>query len=81
MARQAGCSCIFVNLMYYLFVSKPIMRKPILCTCKNKDADQCRENREADQRLFCACTNRFVSDFVGNQIIDFLMTRLNFVSN
>ena len=27
------------------------MRKPILCICENKDADQLRGNREADQRL------------------------------
>ena len=27
------------------------MRKPDLCICENKDADQLRGNREADQRL------------------------------
>ena len=27
------------------------MRKPAVCICKNKDADQLRGNREADQRL------------------------------
>ena len=27
------------------------MRKPALCICGNKDADQLRGNREADQRL------------------------------
>ena len=27
------------------------MRKPTFCLCKNKDADQLRGNREADQRL------------------------------
>ena len=27
------------------------MRKPAFCICKNKDADQLRGNREADQRL------------------------------
>ena len=30
------------------------MRKPAFCICKNKDADQLRGNREADQRL-CFC--------------------------
>ena len=30
------------------------MRKPTFCICENKDADQLRGNREADQRLwFC----------------------------
>ena len=28
-----------------------VMRKPTLCICENKDADQPRGNREADQRL------------------------------
>ena len=28
-----------------------IMRKPTFCICKNKDADQLRGNREADQPL------------------------------
>ena len=27
------------------------MRKPRFCICENKDADQLRGNREADQRL------------------------------
>ena len=27
------------------------MRKPAFCNCENKDADQLRGNREADQRL------------------------------
>ena len=29
-----------------------VMRKPAFCICENKDADQLRGNREADQRLF-----------------------------
>ena len=28
-----------------------VMRKPDICICENKDADQLRGNREADQRL------------------------------
>ena len=28
-----------------------IVRKPAFCVCENKDADQLRGNREADQRL------------------------------
>ena len=55
------------------------MRKPAFCICENKDADQLRGNREADQRpcfpykdstiplaIFCGCTARFMSDLVGN---------------
>ena len=28
-----------------------VMRKPTICVCENKDADQLRGNREADQHL------------------------------
>ena len=28
-----------------------VMRKPTFCICENKDADQLRDNRQADQRL------------------------------
>ena len=28
-----------------------LMRKPTICICENKDADQLRGNREAEQRL------------------------------
>ena len=31
-----------------------VVRKPDFCICENKDADQLRGNREADQRL-CFC--------------------------
>ena len=44
--------------MYLKFISRTdfndfnlVMRKPALCLCENKDADQLRGNREADQRL------------------------------
>ena len=31
-----------------------VMRKPAFCICENKEADQLRGDREADQRLvFC----------------------------
>ena len=33
-----------------LYMSR-LMRKPTICICENKDADQLRGNREADQRL------------------------------
>ena len=40
---------IFINFRCcYLSL---VMRKPAFCICENKDADQLRGNREADQRL------------------------------
>ena len=31
-----------------------VMRKPVICICENKNAEQLRGNREADQRIFFA---------------------------
>ena len=39
------------NPAFVSLYMSPIMRKPTLCICENKDADQLRGNREADQRL------------------------------
>ena len=39
---------ILSNVNYHLSL---VMRKPAFCMCENKDADQLRGNREADQRL------------------------------
>ena len=36
------------------------MRKPTICICENKDADQLRGNREADQRLYFRYTDSAV---------------------
>ena len=36
-----------------------LMGKPTICICENKDADQLRGNREADQRL-CIRVTRIV---------------------
>ena len=37
------------------------MRKSDFCICKNKDADQLRDNREADQRLCFHYTDSTIS--------------------
>ena len=34
-----------------------VVRKPAFCICENKDADQLRGDREADQRLRFRCTD------------------------
>ena len=36
------------------------MRKPAFCICENKDADQLRGNREADQRLCFRYTDSII---------------------
>ena len=68
------------------------MRTQTICICENKDADQLRGNREADQSLcfrysdstislllkscFCDCTALFVTDMLVTQIVGFLTHRL-----
>ena len=44
---------IFFGLIIYNEMSR-VMRKQTFCICENKDADQLRGKREADQRL-CFC--------------------------
>ena len=47
----------FSQVLRFRMLLKPgnnmsrVVRKPAFCTCENKDADQLRGNREADQRL------------------------------
>ena len=40
-----------------LFYLSGVVRKPAFYLCKNKDADQLRSNREADQRLCFSYTD------------------------
>ena len=64
------------------FVNEPHREKTSFCICENKDTDQLRGNRKADQRLcfhytdstipllsrseISSCAARFMSDLVGN---------------
>ena len=45
-----------------------IMRKSTFCICKNKDADQLRGNREADQRLCFCYTDSTIPLFSKSEI-------------
>ena len=42
---------LYENGQLFKYNMSRIMRKPPFCICENKDADQLRGNREADQRL------------------------------
>ena len=49
----SGLEIYFIRdtvLSFYLHMRR-IVRKPAFCICENKEADQLRGNREADQRL------------------------------
>ena len=53
MARFTEYYKALQNILYNYHLSL-LMRKPAFCICENKDADQIRSSREADQRL-CFC--------------------------
>ena len=46
-----GNGIMLCVLTWYVVHMSRVMRKPTFCICENKDADQLRGNREADQRL------------------------------
>ena len=47
------CEWLLMMMMYQIdrFNMSHFVRKPAFCICENKDADQLRGNRKADQRL------------------------------
>ena len=45
-----------------------VMSKPAFCICKNKDADQLRGNREADQRLCFRYTDSTIPLLLKSEI-------------
>ena len=47
---ELGFIQIIIIIINYYYLSR-VVRKPAFCICENKDADQLRGNREADQRL------------------------------
>ena len=47
---QLTCAFVFAYAYVRAHMSL-VMRKPAFCICENKDADQLRGNREADQHL------------------------------
>ena len=47
------------------------VRKPTICLCENKDADQLRGDREADQRLCFRYTDSTISLLLKSEISSF----------
>ena len=48
-----------------------LTRKPTICICENKDADQLRSNREADQRLCFRYTDSTLPLLLKSEISSF----------
>ena len=46
-----------------------LMRKPTICICENKDADQLRGNREADQRLCFRYSDSTIPPLLNSKIL------------
>ena len=53
-----------------LYLSRP-MRKPTICIGENKDADQLRGNREADQRLCFRYSDSTIPPLLNSKISSF----------
>ena len=47
------------------------MGKPTICICENKDADQLRGNREADQRLCFRYSDSTIPPLLNSKISSF----------
>ena len=45
------CKFPFLGRVTTRYILSCVVRKPAFCICENKDADQLRGNREAEQRL------------------------------
>ena len=48
-----------------------LVRKPTICICENKEADQLRVNSEADQRLCFRYTDSTISPLLKSKISNF----------
>ena len=62
---------VLCRLIYEFVINKQlslVMRKPAFCICKNKDADQLRGNREADQRLCFRYTDKTIPLLTKSEI-------------
>ena len=61
------------------------MRKPTICICENKDADQLRGNREADQRLCFRYTDSTIpllaKSEISKSLVIFCACTARFVSD
>ena len=66
---HSTCLLPFIVSTFLLMnVMSLVMRKPDFCICENKDADQLRGNREADQRLCFRYTDSTTPLFLKSDI-------------
>ena len=68
--KPFGLTFFFIGLAIYL---SRLMRKPTICICENKDADQLRGNREADQRLCFRYSDSTIPLLLKSEISSFYL--------
>ena len=78
-AIASTCYCdtkqyiVYLHFFYlYLHYMSHLMRKPTICICENKGADQLCGNREADQRLCFRYTDSTMPLLSKSKISSFL---------
>ena len=59
---------VALNVIYHMSL---VMRKPAFGICENKDADQLRGKREADQRLCCRYLDSTIPLLPKSEILSF----------
>ena len=62
---------VMLVLLVSFYYMSLCMKKPTICICENKDADQLRGNREADQRLCFRYTDSTISLLLKSEISSF----------
>ena len=70
-SRQQVTTVKPLKLWTLKYLMSLCMRKPTICICENKDADQLRGNREADQRLCFRYTDSTISLLLISKISSF----------
>ena len=66
--KFSGIAEIAAPLLYHM---SRLMGKPTICICENKDADQLRGNREADQRLCFRYSDGIIPLLLKSEISSF----------
>ena len=61
---------VSITLFFFQYMSR-LMGKPTICICENKDTDQLRGNREADQRLCFRYSDSIVPLLLKSKISSF----------
>ena len=64
-------SCVFSKFHYHKAEMSHLMGKPTICIGENKDADQIRGNREADQRLCFRYPDSLIPPLLNSKISSF----------